>query len=630
MPATPSRLPALTLAALTLLGALGLGWMVAGQIEARAEARLAGLMSAAGLDWVGVAVDGSRVVLDGEARDSLAALAAVDTARRAGPHLSLVDRLNVAPQPEAPGPGRSFALDLLRDEQGIALAGTAPNEAVRAELVTQLRAVPGGAAPVDFLRDAGLETPPDWETMRTAMLAAARWLLHGRVSVSGEGVAIAGLPRSAIGRAAIERQAARLQDAGIAVTLDLVPAPPRDAAPSIFSADRTATAGRVVDCTMPDSESALAVAAAAASLLGARPVNCGIDPGIPAEGWVEAVQAGLVALSEVAPSRLEIEGTNVRLIPGPEAMGQEFDAAVSRLKAALPPGYVLVAAPADALGTSTDADVGLWLRGRLADGRLALSGTAPDESTRTTVASYAAARFGVDKVMDTTTVSSGTMPEGWRTAALAAIDALAAVERGETVVRDGRIRLWGAAANPEAAREAQAALGPLTAQGWTGTTHVTIDLPGRVAALKLGPDACIAELQAVVTADPILFAPSSATIEDASATAVDRLSQTLGRCGAVRIEVGGHTDSQGSTAYNNRLSQARAEAVRSALIERGAAARLLEARGYGPSRPIADNRTEAGRALNRRIAFRVVEDPAPDAPPGTGGDAAPPSPETTP
>ena len=635
MPATSSRFVTLLTALVALLGALGLGWIVAGQVEARAAARLSGLMGAAGLGWVDIGVDGSRVTLSGQAPDSLAALSALNVAREAGAHIAVRDRLTVRPRAAVPDPTPGFALDLLRDEQGIALAGTVPNASVHDALLGRLRDISGGTAPLDLLREAGLDTPPGWDLMLTATVAAARGLLHGRVSMTSEGLAISGLPRNGIGRAAIVRHAARLEEAGLTATLDLVPPPARDAGAYIFSAERSPAGGRVVDCTMPGTEAATAVNAAAASLIGARPVRCRIDTAVPAPGWVEAVQAGLAALAEASSARFEIEAETVRLIPGPEAIGPGFDAAVSRLQASLPQGFSLVAAPADTLGGSDEGDVGLWLRARLADGRLVLGGTAPDESTRAAVTSYAAARFGADRVSDSLTVSEGTLPEGWRTAALAGIDALAAVERGETVVRDGRIRLWGSSSKPEAARLAQAALAPMIREGWTGTTRVTIDLPGRVAALKLNPDDCIAALDAVVTADPILFAPSSATIEAESEPVVDRLAETLGRCAALRVEVGGHTDSQGSAAYNNRLSQARAEAVRAALIERGAAAGLLEARGYGPSQPIADNRTEAGRALNRRIAFRSLEAPAEPAPAAavlTAGDppAAPPIPEPRP
>jgi outer membrane protein OmpA-like peptidoglycan-associated protein len=73
----------------------------------------------------------------------------------------------------------------------------------------------------------------------------------------------------------------------------------------------------------------------------------------------------------------------------------------------------------------------------------------------------------------------------------------------------------------------------------------------------------------------------------------------------VRIE--GHTDSIGTDAYNQKLSQRRANAVQAYLVNKGIDASRLESVGYGESRPIDDNKTAAGRANNRRTEFNVIE-----------------------
>jgi MYXO-CTERM domain-containing protein len=75
-----------------------------------------------------------------------------------------------------------------------------------------------------------------------------------------------------------------------------------------------------------------------------------------------------------------------------------------------------------------------------------------------------------------------------------------------------------------------------------------------------------------------------------------------------RVRVEGHTDSKGSRGHNTRLSDRRAAAVREWLVGIGGVdAARLEAHGYGPSQPVADNHTEEGRARNRRVEFRIVE-----------------------
>ena len=73
----------------------------------------------------------------------------------------------------------------------------------------------------------------------------------------------------------------------------------------------------------------------------------------------------------------------------------------------------------------------------------------------------------------------------------------------------------------------------------------------------------------------------------------------------IMIEVAGHTDSVGNDAYNQALSERRANTVRDFLISRGVAADRLTARGYGEAEPVGDNSTEEGRALNRRVGLRI-------------------------
>jgi outer membrane protein OmpA-like peptidoglycan-associated protein len=85
---------------------------------------------------------------------------------------------------------------------------------------------------------------------------------------------------------------------------------------------------------------------------------------------------------------------------------------------------------------------------------------------------------------------------------------------------------------------------------------------------------------------------------------LDRVAASLLAHPEVKVEVAGHTDSDGSDAYNLKLSDRRAKAVRDYLIKKGVPASQLTANGYGESRPIADNKTVAGRAENRRVELK--------------------------
>ncbi len=73
-----------------------------------------------------------------------------------------------------------------------------------------------------------------------------------------------------------------------------------------------------------------------------------------------------------------------------------------------------------------------------------------------------------------------------------------------------------------------------------------------------------------------------------------------------QVEVGGHTDDAGDAAHNKDLSKQRAAAVVTYLGGKGVDAKRVSSQGYGPDKPIADNKTAAGRARNRRVEFRIL------------------------
>ena len=88
---------------------------------------------------------------------------------------------------------------------------------------------------------------------------------------------------------------------------------------------------------------------------------------------------------------------------------------------------------------------------------------------------------------------------------------------------------------------------------------------------------------------------------------LDAVGEVLVKYPTLQVEIGGHTDSIGPEAYNQRLSQARAQSVLDYLIgEFGVSPDRLTAVGYGESRPVASNTTPTGRTLNRRVEFNVV------------------------
>ena len=109
----------------------------------------------------------------------------------------------------------------------------------------------------------------------------------------------------------------------------------------------------------------------------------------------------------------------------------------------------------------------------------------------------------------------------------------------------------------------------------------------------------------VVTLKNVFFDFDRSELKPESFVELNKLADYLMK-NAIRIEIGGHTDDQGSEEYNDRLSENRAKAVYDYLIQKGIPAERLQYKGYGMRLPVADNSTEEGRAANRRTEFKIV------------------------
>ncbi len=109
--------------------------------------------------------------------------------------------------------------------------------------------------------------------------------------------------------------------------------------------------------------------------------------------------------------------------------------------------------------------------------------------------------------------------------------------------------------------------------------------------------------------DNVLFDVGKSSIKSVSKETLKKIADVMKRLPTLSIEVQGHTDADGDPERNLQLSQQRAEAVCKFLSEQGIAPDRLAAKGYGMTRPIAPNDTQAGKALNRRVMIEVKNGP---------------------
>jgi len=137
-----------------------------------------------------------------------------------------------------------------------------------------------------------------------------------------------------------------------------------------------------------------------------------------------------------------------------------------------------------------------------------------------------------------------------------------------------------------------------------GVTDDKDRCPHTPAGVKVDEEGCqvlFEQAKKSLILEGVNFATGKAELTPESQAILDGVAESLVANEEIKVQVGGHTDNTGSAAVNKRLSAARANAVREYLISKGVAASRLTAAGFGPSKPIASNKTAAGRAQNRRV-----------------------------
>jgi len=270
-----------------------------------------------------------------------------------------------------------------------------------------------------------------------------------------------------------------------------------------------------------------------------------------------------------------IEGAHPRRGAGSRALRtspSQFEAVSGRLEADLPESFTLHAVlpqPVKVDGTGADTGEGPpeFVATRSPEGLVQLKGRLADERLRKAVNSFAHAHFGIENV-DSATRLDPDLPSGWPVRVLAGLEALSKLNNGAVVIQPDFAQVRGISGNPEARAEISRLLSDKLGAG----ANFEIDVKYRKRldpkANLPTPEECAASINAVLKENKITFAPGSATIDPSAGKTLDRIAEILKKCEDVKMEIAGHTDSQGREEMNLNLSQARAEAVLTALMAR--------------------------------------------------------------
>lgn len=229
-----------------------------------------------------------------------------------------------------------------------------------------------------------------------------------------------------------------------------------------------------------------------------------------------------------------------------------------------------------------------------ASGKVVVAGVVPDEATRVAVLTRLRDVYGAERVVDQLSLGSVVAPPNWGQHVQRLISpSLRQVSHGQLSVQGQTVDLRGEVGN-EAQRQQVASE---VAQALNPTYSVRNGLRVAVQEQALVDQALAQRI--------VAFETGSAVLRPEGQQILDEMAMALGQLPGRRVEVIGHTDAQGNRPGNISLSLARAQAVKAYLVAKGLPAERLQTSGMGPDQPVASNDTEAGRARNRRIEFRV-------------------------
>lgn len=571
-------------------------------IEASTEISLREALDKDDLGWAEVQANGLTVEMSGTAPSEAKRFQALSVAGSIVDAARVLDHMEVR-QSKGIAPPR-FSVEVLRNDSGVSIIGLVPRSEESTQILATLQKAVGSGTPIaDFLEMADHPIPEGWtDAMAFAMNSIGK-LPRSKVSVEAEFVQITAITDSVKDKQRLERELSRAAPPGLRVTLD-ISAPRPVITPFRLRFVLDGEVGHFDACSAATEEGRERIIAAARKAGLKGPDNCVIGLGVPSPNWPLAVEQALDALSQLDGGTVTFADADISLVGVVGTDRGQFDDVVGELEARLPDVFALHAVLPEPKEKST-GETAEFIATLSPEGLLQMRGRLRDDTQRSLAESFAKARFGTESVHMAARVVEG-LPTDWPIRVLAGLEALGFLENGVLIVTPDDVLIRGVTEHENANADIAGLLSTKLGENRPYTLNIMYREPPPPTDLPPTPEECEASLFAAQSEGKITFEPGSATIAADSLDVMNAIADILRECGDLRLEIQGHTDSQGREVMNQQLSQARAQSVLNELRSRRILTTNFVAKGYGESQPIADNSTEEGREANRRIEFRLT------------------------
>jgi len=569
-------------------------------IEDKSEIGVRSEFDKSGMTWAEVEANGLQVIIAGVAPTEALRFAALSTAGGVVDAARIIDEMQIKAVADIAPP--RFSAEILLNDAGLSIIGLIPASTDRADILEQATKNSDSSKITDLIETADYPTPEGWQDALGFALFSMTKLQRAKISVQAGRVAIDAITDSAKEQSKLEKDLNRAAPPGLRLTLN-ISAPRPVITPFTLRLVKDERSARFDSCSA-NTEKARQLILNAANRAGLQGRSmCILGMGSPSPKWGIAVEQGIDAITKLGTGSITFSDTDVTIVAGVGTTQVSFDRIIGELENNLPAVFALYAklpetedsslGPQEFIATLSPEGL-VQLRGRLANGNM-----------RNLTESYARATFGTSNVYMAARLVSD-LPDTWTLRILTGLEALSKLSYGVVTVTPNMVVVSGSAGEQMASTKIASLLAAKLGEAEEFDIKVTyIEKLDPIAALPT-PDECEAEIAAIVAISKITFEPGSATINASALGTMDDIAEILRQCGDLKLEVQGHTDSQGREEMNLNLSQARAQSVLNELRARRVLTSTYTAKGYGEINPIADNKEEAGREANRRIEFRLL------------------------
>ncbi|MGV8841390.1 MAG: OmpA family protein [Bauldia sp.] len=488
----------------------------------------------------------------------------------------------------------SYTWQLSFDNARAEVSGYVPSASIGAAIEQRIRQAVG-AIPVDNRVTLASGAPEGFAPFIEYALGVVARLGSGYVTLTGNQLELSGRARTPEDYAALEDAATAPLPPGLVVIASEIQ--PSMAEAYVLEVVRSSDGVSLIGF-MPNDAARSEVIAEAVRLFGAGQVDdqLQIADGAPRMDWIGAAKFAIGQAAALSGGSARISD-NSYSITGAAATSASYEELLAALGRTLPASLVLNTSLVSAPVVSPYrfvASVGPEV--------VTLTGFVPSLEIRSALATAAELRFAPLVVGVESLLADGA-PAGFPDAILAGLQAISRLEAGRLELVDGAVSVSGVAPYDGAIARIEEQLRAALPPGYRVTTAIT----AKPAESRVTAAVCQELLTAELGTGSVKFTEGSIAIAPESEGRLDRLVAILGRCPDAPVEIGGHTDSEGTTARNRAISEQRAISVRDYLVAAGVADDRLTAVGYGEANPITTNETLEGRAQNRRIEFRILE-----------------------